>query len=76
MADGVGQLISDRHKIIADRTGENGADRVQRARFTLKSMQFEKNESYFLMIVDKDTGNVHERIPFFIDIAFVSDFDF
>lgn len=76
MADGVGQLISDRHKIIADRTGENGADRVQRARFTLKSMQFEKNESYFLMIVDKDTGNVLERIPFFIDIAFVSDFDF
>ena len=28
------------------------------------------------MIVDKDTGNVLERIPFFIDIAFVSDFDF
>lgn len=76
IADGVGQLISDRHKIIADRTGENGADRVQRARFTLKSMQFEKNESYFLMIVDKDTGNVLERIPFFIDIAFVGDFDF
>ena len=24
----------------------------------------------------KDTGNVLERIPFFIDIAFVSDFDF
>lgn len=76
MADARGQLVSDRHKIIADRTGENGADRVQRARFTLKSMQFEKSESYFLMIVDKDSGSVIDRIPFFIDIAFVSDFDF
>ena len=76
MSDAMGQMVSDRQKVIADKTGDNGSDRVIRARFTLKSMEFKKTESYFLMIVDKDTGSVLDKIAFNIDIAFVNDFDF
>jgi uncharacterized protein (TIGR02687 family) len=76
ISDATGQLVSDRQKVIADKTGENGSDRVMRVRFTLKSMEFKKTESYFLMILDKDTGGVLDKVPFTIDIAFVNDFDF
>jgi uncharacterized protein (TIGR02687 family) len=76
MSDSAGQLVSDRQKVIADKTGETGSDRVARVRFTLKSMEFKKTEIYFLMILDKDTGGVLDKIPFTIDIAFVNEFDF
>jgi hypothetical protein len=76
MSDSAGQLVSDRQKVIADKTGETGSDRVVRVRFTLKSMEFKKTEIYFLMILDKDTGGVLDKIPFTIDIAFVNEFDF
>ena len=72
----MGQIVSDRQTVIADKTGENGADRVMRVRFTLKSMEFKKNESYFLMIVDKETSGMLDKVAFNIDIAFVNDFDF
>jgi hypothetical protein len=39
-------------------------------------MEYKKTESYFLMIIDKDTGGVLDKIQFNIDIAFVNDFDF
>jgi hypothetical protein len=76
LGDAAGQLVSDRQRVIADKTGENAADRVMRVRFTLKSMEFKKTESYFLTIVDKDTGGVLDKVAFSIDIAFVNDFDF
>ena len=76
ISDAMGQIVSDRQRVIADKTGENGADRVMRTRFTLKSMAFKKTENYFLMIVDKDTGGVLDKVAFNIDIAFINDFDF
>lgn len=76
MVDAMGQIVSDRQVVIADKTGENGADRVMRVRFTLKSIQFKKTESYFLMIVDKETGGTLDKVGFSIDIAFMNDFDF
>ena len=76
ISDAMGQIVSDRQTVIADKTGENGADRVMRVRFTLKSMEFKKTESYFLMIVDKETGGMLDKVAFNIDIAFVNDFDF
>jgi uncharacterized protein (TIGR02687 family) len=76
ISDAMGQPVSDRQKVIADKMGENGADRVMRARFTLKSMEFKKTESYFLTIVDSSTGGVLDKVQFNIDIAFINDFDF
>lgn len=76
MCDASGKAVSDTKTIIADKTSNNGADRVFRTRFTLKSVEFKKTDIYYLTIVEKGTTNVSERIEFTIDIAFVNDFDF
>ena len=76
MADGSGKAVSDKKTVIADKTSSNGADRVFRTRFTLKSVEFKKTDTYYLTIAEKETANVTDRIEFTIDIAFVNDFDF
>ena len=76
MADAKGAAVSDKKTIIADKTSNNGSDRVFRTRFTLKSVEFKKTETYYLTIVEKGTTNVVDRVEFTIDIAFVNDFDF
>jgi len=76
MADATGAAVSDKKTIIADKTSNNGSDRVFRTRFTLKSVEFKKTETYYLTVVEKGTTNVTDRIEFTIDIAFVNDFDF
>ena len=76
MADESGRAVSDKKTVIADKTSSNGADRVFRTRFTLKSVEFRKTDTYYLTITEKETANVTDRIEFMIDIAFVNDFDF
>lgn len=76
MADAAGKAVSDRKTVIADKTSSNGADRVFRTRFTLKSLDFKKTDTYYMIIAEQGTTNVTERIEFTIDIAFVNDFDF
>lgn len=76
MADSSGKAVSDKKTVIADRTAPNGADRVFRTRFTLKSEEFKKTEPYYLTIMEKGTANVADKIEFTIDIAFANDFDF
>ena len=80
MADANGTAVSDKKTVIADKTSNNGSERVFRERFTLKSMDFKKTDRYFLTIAEKggtkDGAKVCERIEFTIDIAFVNDFDF
>ena len=76
MADASGKAVSDTKTVIADKTSANGSERVFRTRFTLKSMEFKKTQTYYLTIVEKGTTNVVDKIEFTIDIAFVNDFDF
>lgn len=76
MADVSGKAVSDKKTVIADKTSNNGSDRVFRTRFTLKSVEFKKTDTYYLTVVEKGTTNVTDRIEFTIDIAFVNDFDF
>lgn len=76
MADASGKAVSDKKTVIADKTSNNGSDRVFRTRFTLKSLDFKKTDTYYLTVVEKGTTNVTDRIEFTIDIAFVNDFDF
>ena len=76
MADASGKAVSDKKTVIADKTSNNGSDRVFRTRFTLKSVEFKKTDTYYLTVVEKGTTNVTDRIEFTIDIAFVNDFDF
>ena len=76
MTDASGKAVSDKQTIIADKTNADGSERKFRSRFTLKSMDFKKTETYYLTIAEKGTTNIIDRIEFTIDIAFVNDFDF
>ena len=76
MADAFGKPVSDKKKIIADKTSRNGSERVFRVRLTLKSIEFKKTEVYYLTVVDTETKNITEKTEFRIDIAFINDFDF
>ena len=76
MTDASGKAVSDKQIIIADKTDADGSERKFRTRFTLKSTEFRKTDTYYLTIVEKETTSVTDRIEFTIDIAFVNDFDF
>ncbi len=76
MSDASGNAVSDRQTIIADKTSENGSDRMFHKRLTLKGQEFKNTDTYYLTILEKGTANVLDRIDFTIDIAFAGDFDF
>ena len=71
--DDEGNLISDRHIVIADKTSDNATDRVFRVRFNLKAGNYDNKKTYRLVIAND--VNV-EEIEFRIDIAFADDFGF
>lgn len=76
MSDVSGNAVSDTQTIIADKTSKEGSERTHRVRFTLKGLEFKNTDVYYLVITDKDTEEIKEKIEFNIDIAFVNDFDF
>ena len=74
--DSAGKPISDIQKIIADRTSDNGQDRIFRCGFNLKSLKFSNTDSYYLVIADENGLQV-QREEFQIEIAFaVDEFNF
>lgn len=75
MADITGDPVSDKKTVIADKTEPNAADRTFKVRFTLKSREFRKTDTYYLTVVEKGTANVIEQTEYTIDIAFANDFD-
>ena len=75
--DASGKQISDTARIIADKTSDNGQDRTFRCRFNLRSMKFNKQDSYYLVIADESGLQAPQREEFQIDIVFaVDEFDF
>lgn len=75
--DSDGKQISDTAKIIADKTNENGQERVFRCSFNLKSLKYDNRASYFLVIADESGLQMPQKEEFQIDIAFaVDEFDF
>lgn len=76
MADEAGNVLSNEETIIGDRTFENPADRTFKLRFVLKSMSYDRDKTYYLIMKDKETGVETERIAFSINLGIVSDFDF
>ena len=72
-----GKQISDVQKIIADKTSDNGTDRTFRCQFNLKSLNYSKTATYYLVIADEQGLQMPQRESFQIDIAFaVDEFDF
>lgn len=75
--DSNGKKISDVSKIIADKTSDNGQDRIFRCNFNLKSLKYENTSSYYLVIEDETGLQMPQKEEFQIDIAFaVDEFNF
>lgn len=75
--DSAGKTVSDTVKIIADKTSGNTQDRTFRCSFSLKNLQFDSKETYYLVIADESGLQLPVREEFQIDIAFaVDEFNF
>ena len=71
-----GNRISDECTIIANYENTEVKDRFFREKFVFKNIKYDRNESYYLVIIDEETGIVKDKIKFYIDIAIVNNFDF
>ncbi len=67
--DANGEQISDRQKIIADKTSENGQERTYRRNFNLREKRYNNQESYYLVIADESGAQAPVREEFTIDIT-------
>ena len=74
--DKEGNRISDECTIIANYENTEVKDRFFREKFVFKNIKYDRNEPYYLVIIDEETGIVKDRIKFYIDIAIVNNFDF
>ena len=71
-----GNRISDECTIIANYENTEVKDRFFREKFVFKNIKYDKNEPYYLVIIDEETGIIKDKIKFYIDIAIVNNFDF
>ncbi|MBT2571477.1 BREX-1 system phosphatase PglZ type A [Planococcus sp. ISL-110] len=76
IADADGTVLSNEETIIGDRTFNNPGDRTFKLQFVLKSISYDRNKTYYLLVKDLETGVVTEKTPFSINLGIVSDFDF
>lgn len=68
--------ISDVQKIVADKTSDEAKDRQFRCLFNLKSLSYDKNAKYYLIVIDEQSKEIIKE-EYQIDIAFaVDDFGF
>lgn len=75
--DATGKQISDVQRVIADKLDDGGNERTFRCSFNLKSLSYNRSETYYLMIVEDSGTLLPQREAFQIDIAFaVDEFNF
>lgn len=75
--DGNGDVISNEINIFADSKSPDTEDRIYKERFTLKSINYDKNAKYYLVLVeDNEVKNEYARYEFVIDIAIQDEFGF
>lgn len=74
MQDKQGKIISDIKTIIANKQDEDSSLRTFKILLTLKNQQYLNTDVYYLMIIEKDTREVIERIEYQISLMFDSDF--
>ena len=78
LADEEGNRVSNENVIIADSNSDNPEDRTFREKFVLKSMKYDKNNKFYLILEDEEetVEKIYDKISFIIDIAFMNDFGF
>lgn len=75
--DAMGNEVSDRQKIIADKTSAVAKDREFKCTFNLKSQKFNNTDTYYLVIIDEEGKRVPIKEEVQIDIAMaIDEFDF
>ena len=74
--DDTGRIISDKLRILADRTALSDNMRAYRMTFHLIGTSFDRMKQYPLVLVDSEEQVVLDKIPFTIDIAFGMNFSF
>ena len=63
-------------KIIANYENTEVKNRFFREKFVFKNIKYDKNEPYYLVIIDEETGIIKDKIKFYIDIVIANNFDF
>ena len=77
ITDSVGNEVSDKQKIIANKTSTIAKDREFKCTFNLKSQKFSNTETYYLVIVDEEGKQIPIKEEIQIDIAMaIDEFDF
>lgn len=77
ITDSLGNEVSDRQKIIADKTSTVAKDREFKCTFNLKSQKFNNTETYYLVIADEAGVQIPVKEEMQIDIAMaIDEFDF
>src|SRR5699024_10143796 len=74
MEDENGIIISNIETIIANKMNENSEERMFSKQFALKTMEFDRNKDYYLVIKDTETDQYTAKIPFIINLGIVNDF--
>jgi hypothetical protein len=76
--DEEGRRISNENIIIADSRSARPEERTYREKFTLRDMPYDKGKKYYLVLEDEDepVERIYQKIPFVIDLAIISGFDF
>lgn len=74
--DAGGNLISNENRYVADNREEDPARRIFRLRFTFKNQAYDRDQSYFLVIKDENTGVEVFRHQVIMDLPFAGDFGF
>ncbi|MEG0577265.1 MAG: BREX-1 system phosphatase PglZ type A, partial [Bacilli bacterium] len=71
-----GTRISNECTIIANYEHTEVKNRFFKEKFVFKNIKYDKNQVYFLVIRDEETGIETTRIKFYIDISIGNNFDF
>ena len=69
ITDELGRVVSDKQKIIADRTSTNVKEREFRCTFNLKSQKFNNSDLYYLVIQDEAGLQIPIKTEVQIDIS-------
>lgn len=67
------EKISNENTYVADSREESAQKRIFHLSFTLKNKKYDKNQLYYLVVTDEDTGVERWRQPVVMDIGFIDD---
>ena len=69
MVDDKDKIISNEEILLGDKKSENPEDRTMDIRFILKSLDYDRDKDYYLIIEDLKTGVEYEKIQFTINLG-------